>query len=123
VSCSESGKLSSSHISYWLENALLPYAPLKLLLLSDAWATISQDLLYKNYPSCIRLKISQHTTGKIQPLDIYYNRQMKSLFRRAYDRVILDQLQISMSERNNIIKLVSLCHSQMSADIFRGLII
>ncbi|CAF1331100.1 unnamed protein product [Adineta steineri] len=122
LSCSQSGKLSSTHIPYWIENALLPYAPKNFLLLSDAWAGSRQDIIYKNYPSVTRLQIPQRTTDKIQPFDMFYNRQMKSLFRLAYDRVILDQLPISMAERNNIIKLVSLCHSQMTADIFHGLI-
>jgi len=47
---------------------------------------------------------------------------MKSIIRCAYDRVILDQLSIFMSTRDNIIRLVSLVHSQMSAKIFQGLV-
>ncbi len=38
------------------------------------------------------------------------------------DRANLDQLTIAMCKRDNIIKLVSLCYSQMSAQIFHGLI-
>jgi hypothetical protein len=47
---------------------------------------------------------------------------MKSIFRHVNDRINLDQLLIAMSERNNIIKLVSLCYSQMSTPIFHELI-
>lgn len=73
-------------------------------------------------PGCKRLAIPKKTTDRIQPLDVFYNRQMKSIMRHAYDRVVLDQLPISMITRDNIIRLVSLTHSQMSAEIFRDLI-
>lgn len=36
LSCSKSGKLSSTHVPYWLEQALLPHVPDKFLFLSDA---------------------------------------------------------------------------------------
>jgi hypothetical protein len=51
-----------------------------------------------------------------------YNSQMKSIFRHTYDRVMLDQLPIVMSERTNIIRLVSLVHSQMSSKLFEPMI-
>lgn len=47
---------------------------------------------------------------------------MKVIPRRLYDRVLLDELDISMSERNNIIRLVSLTHNQLSAKVFRPMI-
>ena len=47
---------------------------------------------------------------------------MRIIFRRTYDRVILDQLSICMSERNSIIRLVLLAYNQMSAMVFHGLI-
>ena len=122
ISCSKSRKLSSTHVPYWLEQALLPHAPDKFLLLSDAWGGQGDDLVYRKHRGCFRLEIPKSTTDKIQPLDIFFNRQMKSIFRRVYDRINLDQLPIVMSERNNIIKLVSLCYSQMSAPIFQDLI-
>ena len=57
-----------------------------------------------------------------QLLDVLYSRQMKSIIRRADDRVILDQLSISMSTRDNIIRLVSMMLSQMCTKIFHGLV-
>ena len=47
---------------------------------------------------------------------------MKVVFRRIYDRVALDQLNIRLSDRDAIIKLVSLVYSQISAPIFRKMI-
>jgi hypothetical protein len=49
VSCSKSGKLSSTHVSFWLEHVLLPHVPIKFLLLSDAWGGQRVDSVYKKY--------------------------------------------------------------------------
>ena len=78
-------------------------------------------ILAQNAPKK-RLAISQKTTDPLQPLDMFYNRQMKSRIRRAYDRVILHRLPITMSIRDKIIRLVSLAHNKMSAKVFNGLI-
>lgn len=124
ITCSKSGKLTKSLVHYWSDMVLAPNAPKKCLLLSDAWLTQSDVEIYKKVPGCKRLGIGipQKTTDRLQPLDVFYNRQMKSIMRRAYDRVILDQLPIAMSTRDNIIRLVSLTHNQMSAKVFNGLI-
>jgi hypothetical protein len=47
---------------------------------------------------------------------------MKVIPRRLYDRVLLDELYINISERNNIIRLVSLTHNQLSSEVFRRMI-
>jgi hypothetical protein len=59
---------------------------------------------------------------QIQPLDVFVNRQMKVIPRRLYDRVLLDELDINISERNNIIRLMSLTHNQLCAEVFRPMI-
>jgi hypothetical protein len=122
ITCSKFGKLTTSLVYYWRDKVLAPNAPKKCLRLSDAWPGQSDEEIYKKVPGCKRLAIPKKTTDRIQPLDVFYNRQMKSIIRHAYDPVILDQLPVAMSARDNIIRLVSLTHSQTSAEIFRGLI-
>ncbi|CAF1435566.1 unnamed protein product [Adineta ricciae] len=122
ITCSKSGKLTKSLVHYWRDKVLAAIVHKKCLLLSDAWLGQGDEEIYKRVPGCKRLVIPKKTTDKIQPLDVFHNRQMKSIIRHAYDRVMLDQLPISMSTRNNIIRLVSLTHSQMSSKIFHGLI-
>ena len=53
------------------------------------------------------------TTGKIQ-LDIYRFRIWKSFAKRFSDIVLLLESNINLHERNNIIKLQSLIHNQLS---------
>ncbi|CAF1285980.1 unnamed protein product, partial [Didymodactylos carnosus] len=48
--------------------------------------------------------------------------QMKVIRRRIYDRVMLDEHDINMSERNNSIRLTSLNHNQLSSESFRRMI-
>ena len=112
---------------YWRNHCLVPFIENKALLLSDSWSGQNNKKLYDDIESVgnhvKRIQIPQHTTSDIQPLDKYYNRQMKNFLKRLYNRVALDQLDISLYERNNIIKLVSLLHNQLGAPAFKNMIL
>ena len=69
-----------------------------------------------------RLKIQRKTTSKIQPLDVFFNRQWKVIVRRVYERVLLDELEIHLAQRNNIIRLQSLIHNQLLSSVFTPMI-
>ncbi|CAF1957583.1 unnamed protein product [Rotaria magnacalcarata] len=122
VTCSKSGKLDTTLVQCWFDHVFLPSTPRKSLLISDSWTGHKDPNIYAKSKGCKRVEIPKNTTDQIQPLDVFYNRQMKSIIRKMYDRVMLDQLSISLMERNNIIQLISLVHSQMSAPIFQNLI-
>ena len=47
---------------------------------------------------------------------------MKVIPRRIYDRVMLNELDVNMSERNNIIRLASLNYNQLFSESFRRMI-
>jgi hypothetical protein len=47
---------------------------------------------------------------------------MKVIPRRLYDRVPFDELDINISERNNIIRFMSLTHNQLSSEVFHPMI-
>jgi hypothetical protein len=66
--------------------------------------------------------IPQHTTTDTQPLDRYFHRQIKIFIKRFYHHVALEQLGINLWERNNIIKLISLPHNQLSSAVFHKMI-
>ena len=67
------------------------------------------------------MKIPEKTTGTTQPLDVYYFRQWKSVVRRFYDHLMLEDIAISSSDRDNILKMQSLIHNQFSHAQFRSM--
>ena len=127
ITCSSSGKLTSSLVTYWKDNVLAPSIGSKILLLSDSWSGQNDDNIYGDLKPIAktvhRIQILPKTTSDIQTLDKYFNRQIKVLAKKVYNRVALDQLNVNLHERNNIIKLVSLIHNQLSAPVFKPLIL
>ena len=126
ITCSVSGKLTTSLGEYWRDNCFLPLVGAKCLLLSDSYPGQDREELYQP-ENCggkkrTRLQIPQNTTDELQPLDCYFNRQIKNFLKACYHRVVLDELNTHLHERNNIIRLVSLMHSQLSADVFTPMI-
>ena len=118
VTCSSSGKLTGSLVEYWRDHVLRPFAPSKCLLISDYWPGQRDFKIYSAVQRCKRLEITAHTTSRIQPVDVYFNRQWKVLARRIFDHVQIDDIAINLSERNNIIQLNSLIHNQLSSAQF-----
>ncbi|CAF4577860.1 unnamed protein product, partial [Rotaria sp. Silwood2] len=47
VTCSKSGKLTSSHVSYWVDQVLIPNTSEKSLLLSDSWSGQNDGRIYR----------------------------------------------------------------------------
>ena len=123
VTCSASGKLTTSLVQYWSKNVLVPSIASSscILLLSDSWSGQGNEKgIYENVKGCKRMEIPPKTTARIQPLDVFFNHEYKVIARRVYDRMILDDIQ--MYQRNNLIRLHSLIHNQMSAPIYESMI-
>ena len=121
VTCSASSKLTTSLVEYWRDHVLLPSISLSFrsFLLSDSWSGQSDAKgTYEKIKGFYRLEIPPKTTPKIQPLDVFFNRQYKVIAHRVYDLVILEDINIHLAERNNVIRLHSLIHNQLSAPIF-----
>lgn len=123
ITCSKSGKLTTSLVRYWIENVLKPtIGTQRSLLLSDYWGGQRDQQLYADLKELTRLEIPKKTTAMIQPCDVYYNRQYKYLVRKMYHHVRLYDLDIRLSQRNNIIKLNSLVYNQLSSPKFYSMI-
>ena len=124
--CSGSGKLTTSLVEYWRDNCFLPLVGVKCLLLSDSNPGQDREGFYQpencSGKKVTRLQIPQNTTDELQPLDCCFNRQIKNFLKACYHRVAFDGLDIHLHERNNIIRLVSLMHNQLSADVFTPMI-
>jgi hypothetical protein len=124
VTCSASGKLTTSLVKYWRDKCLLPsLSSHKTLLISDSWSgQADQKDIYESIRGLKRLEIPWKTTSKIQPLDVFFNRQWKVIVRKVYERVLLDEIDIHLAQRNNIIYLQSLIHNQLSSPVFTPMI-
>lgn len=124
ITCSKSGKLTSSLVRYWSEKCLAPSVNKQCLLLSDSYSGQNDPNIYQNIPSksIRRIMIPKNKTCDIQPLDRYFNRQMKILIKRLYHHVAIEQIDINLWERNNIIKLISLVYNQLSSSKFNKMI-
>ena len=58
LTCSKSGKLTSSLIEYWRDNVLAPVIENKdYLLISDLWSAQSAVTIYKDFPNVKRFEI------------------------------------------------------------------
>ena len=83
LTCSKSGKLTSSLVAYWHDHCLIPNISLKVLLLIDSFPThANPEIIYRNLTNFEYRIIPPKTTSIIQPIDIYYNRQYKIMVRR-----------------------------------------
>lgn len=61
------------------------------------------------------------TTGQIQPLDVYGFRIWKNFVRNLSDSIQLLDAHIGLANRNNVIKLQSLTHNQLSSPRYKNL--
>ena len=66
-------------------------------------------------------RIPKHTTGIIQPLDVYGFRPYKALARKVSDAIVLNNEEFSLQTRDNIIKLQSLLYCLISSPRFRDM--
>ncbi|XP_071575586.1 uncharacterized protein [Temnothorax nylanderi] len=125
IAASKSGKLTTQHFQSWFTNVFLPATGSFSVLLLDSWSGHCPANLQEFMPSKDKdvriLTIPKKTTAMIQPLDVYGFRVWKNFVRTFSDRVTLLNYDINLHLRNNIIKLQSLTHIQLSSPRFHNL--
>lgn len=125
IAASKSGKLTGQHFESWFTNVFLPATGSFSVLLLDSWSghcpANLQELISSTDKDVRILTIPKRTTSMIQPLDVYGFRIWKNFVRTFSDRVILLNYDINLHLRNNIIKLQSLTHIQLSSPRFHNL--
>lgn len=118
LTASTSGKLTKELFQQWLTDVYLPNVGTRSILFLDSWTGHCPATLKNSIPSNKHvniLTIPKKTTSMIQPLDVYGFRIWKNFVRKFSDLVLLYGFDIVLHERNNIIKLQSLIHNQLSA--------
>ena len=72
VTCSKSGKLTTSLVQYWIDNVLkTTIGNQRCLVLSDYWGGQRNETLYADLKYLKRLEVPMKTTAMIQPCDVY----------------------------------------------------
>ena len=108
----------------WLREIFYPSTNKKIMLLLDSWTGHCERSVHEQKPEgkdIVLKSIPKGTTSKIQPLDVYGFRVWKNYVRRLSDDVLLCQEEINLHLRNNIIKLESLIHNQLSSPLYTNL--
>jgi hypothetical protein len=125
ITCSHSGKLTKGHVNDFYEKVLQPISNHGILLILDSWSGHADEKLFKKfYPdnNSKLMIIPPKTTSLSQPCDMIVFHQWKYFVKRIFNRVILDLNIINLKDRNNVIKMHSLVHHQLSAYVFKPLI-
>jgi hypothetical protein len=109
----------SDHFKIWLEEVFYPNVDQESILLLDSWSGHCTDAVAKaKNPRNKKLNVEiipKGTTGRIQPLDVFGFRIWKNYVRHFSDSVILLNYEVTLHKRNDIVKLQSLVHNQLSS--------
>ena len=76
------------------------------------------DNIYENNTNLKRLTIPPKTTDLIQPCDVGLFCYCKCFSKRIHNFVILENIDIDLTLRNNICKLWSLIFNKFNSDVF-----
>jgi hypothetical protein len=124
VRASTSGKLTKEELKIWFKDVFFPAVGERSVLLVDSWTTYKDRAMIQNVTPEDKeieiLTIPPSTTSLVQPLDKYGFRLWKNFVRKFSDRVILDNIEVDLFQRNNILKLQSLVHNQFSSPRFEN---
>ena len=134
VTCSKSGKLTSSLMEYYLDKFMVPHAKEHghdLAFLVDHRGGQIDGQMYSTrfgsneVPACEVLPIPKNCTSECQPCDTVFFRQLKYFLRRITEYVQLhdlDTVDQPIYSRESIQIIHSLLQYQLSATIFRPMI-
>jgi hypothetical protein len=121
ISATKSGKMTKELFQTWLKEVFFPNTGSNSVLLLDSWTGHCPETIQSFVPKGVKFKVEvipQGTTSFIQPLDVYGFRIWKNFVRRFSDILILSDYEESLQNRNNILKLQSLAHNQLSSPRF-----
>ena len=108
----------------WLREIFYPSTKENIVLLLDSWTGHCERRVHEQKlegKDILLNSIPKGTTSQIQSLDVYGFRVWKNYVRRFSDDVLLYEEDINLHLRNNIIKLQSLIHNQLSSPRYTNL--
>jgi len=120
---SKSGKMDKALMKRWINDCVEPLTAQKsIVLIYDSWKGHLDSNLYENLKNdCKRFVIPAGTTSLAQPLDRHFFIEYKLFRRKIFDRVNLDEMELDLHKRQNVIKMHSLIYNQLQAPVFNAL--
>uniref|UniRef100_A0A914DYA7 Transposase Tc5 C-terminal domain-containing protein n=1 Tax=Acrobeloides nanus TaxID=290746 RepID=A0A914DYA7_9BILA len=119
-----SGLFNAEKEMDYFKNTLLRDIDNDSLMLVDSWNGFQQTIDNPNISRNIKFEVMpKKTTSKIQPLDVFFNRQWKVFMRSLSDKIRRLHMNFTLSERENIARIISVVHYMFTADRFVPLII
>jgi hypothetical protein len=116
---STSGLLTSALELSWLKEQFIPNVEENSLLLVDSWTGYNQSVADEQIKNSVTFKIMPpKTTPSVQPLDVFFNRQIKEFIRRISDKIRRTNQDFVLSTRVNLARLISLTHTQFTSPRF-----
>ncbi|KAK3918317.1 Jerky protein homolog-like [Frankliniella fusca] len=115
-SYSESGKMGKKHLEEFITDVFVPKTGPKSCLVVDSWSTFTEANIQAAIPVEKKVKILQippGATGLIQPWDVWGFRIWKNYIKHIEDFVLLHDISIQLSQRNNCLKLQAIIHDQL----------
>ena len=125
IMASKSGKLTKDHVVNWTSTVYFPNVGNDTVLIIDAWRGQCELTILSAKPpnkNVTVLVIPEGGTKFAQPLDVFMYRQWKGFVKKFSDSVLINEYNIILHERNNILKLQSLTHNQFSAPRYINMI-
>lgn len=95
-----------------------------LLLLTDAWGGHSSSD-FENYLAGLRiarLKIPEHTTGHLQPLDVTFFRQYKKFWKKIQEAALYQNMTSEITSRLGVINMHGLMWDQFHSPLYRDML-
>ena len=118
-----SGKLTTDIEKEYIQDIILPRVEGPTEMLIDSWTGFTKAIDTEDEEPDLHFHIiPKGATGKIQPLDVFYNRQYKDLFRTLCRYIRRRNPGYIISVRKNLARLISLVHHQFTAERFRPMI-
>lgn len=120
VTTSKSGKLDKRIMTNWINDCVKPLTnDNDIMLIYDSWGGQVDDEIYAELgEKCKREQIPAGATSLVQPLDVCIFRQYKRFRRKIFERVILDEINLDMHKRENVLRMHSLIFDQLSSEAF-----
>ncbi|CAL8127138.1 unnamed protein product [Orchesella dallaii] len=133
LTCSTSGKLTTSLYEYFLDKVVVQSMQNDFMFILDSWGGQTNVTSYSSRfgingtPNCALKVIPKRCTSICQPLDTTFHRQLKYFARCLSSEFILNYCNDinpvdEITTRVNIVKMHSLIHNQLSAPSFYSMI-